>query len=181
MVGLERISCLAIVSRHLPLSGRPEVVLRTNQNRARKPAIAVAENLSRDYADEIDAHFDFMPDNYFRATDVPEIVEHLKLFRSFLESISSVEGFRLLQRFNGSSPGARAQRLSFCTWERERLLAKIAGSFSVVPINILSADVFPRGDNVVLSVFRVCDTKAACHRSAGFRPSRANFAQRARG
>jgi [protein-PII] uridylyltransferase len=46
------------------------------------------------------------------------------------------------------------------TWERKRLLAKIAGSFSVVPLNILSADIFPRGDNVVLSVFRVCDTKA---------------------
>jgi len=39
-------------------------------------------------------------------------------------------------------------------------LAKVAGSFSVVPLNILSADVFPRGDNVVLSIFRVCDTKA---------------------
>src|SRR5439155_12124198 len=31
---------------------------------------------------------------------------------------------------------------------------------SVVPINILSADFFPRGDNVVLSVLRVCNTKA---------------------
>jgi [protein-PII] uridylyltransferase len=50
--------------------------------------------------------------------------------------------------------------VTFWTWERERLLAKIAGSFSVVPLNILSADVFPRGDNVVLSIFRVCDTKA---------------------
>jgi [protein-PII] uridylyltransferase len=39
-------------------------------------------------------------------------------------------------------------------------LAKVAGSFSVVPLNILSADIFPRGDNVLLSVFRVCDTKA---------------------
>jgi len=27
-------------------------------------------------------------------------------------------------------------------------------------LNILSADVFPRGDNVVLSIFRVCDTNA---------------------
>jgi [protein-PII] uridylyltransferase len=50
--------------------------------------------------------------------------------------------------------------MTFCTWDRERLLAKIAGSFSVVPLNILSADVFPRGDNAVLGVFRVCDTKA---------------------
>jgi [protein-PII] uridylyltransferase len=50
--------------------------------------------------------------------------------------------------------------MTFCTWERERLLAKVAGSFSIVPLNILSADVFPRDDNTVLGVFRVCDTKA---------------------
>src|SRR5947199_2206265 len=102
-----------------------------------------------------------MPDHYFRATDVPEIIEHLKLFRSFLENVSD----------SGESPLAAAIKLkimpeqghsvvTFCTWERERLLAKVAGSFSVVPLNILSADVFPRGDNVVLSIFRVCDTKA---------------------
>src|SRR5213075_877317 len=51
--------------------------------------VSVAENLSADYADEIEAHFESMPDNYFRASDVPEIVEHLNLFRSFLENISS--------------------------------------------------------------------------------------------
>jgi [protein-PII] uridylyltransferase len=132
---------------------------------------AVAQNLSPDYADEIDAHFDFMPDNYFRGRDVPEIVEHLKLFRSFVEQVASSpqDGFAATNR--GGRPLAPAVKwkalpeqghsvVSFCTWERERLLAKIAGSFSVVPINILSADVFPRGDNVVLSVFRVCDTKA---------------------
>jgi [protein-PII] uridylyltransferase len=50
--------------------------------------------------------------------------------------------------------------VSFWTWEREQILAKIAGSFSVVPINILSANFFPRADNIVLGVFRVCDTKA---------------------
>src|SRR5213079_1951258 len=49
---------------------------------------AVSESLSPDYAEEIEAHFEFMPDHYFRATDVPEIIEHLKLFRSFLENVS---------------------------------------------------------------------------------------------
>jgi [protein-PII] uridylyltransferase len=123
--------------------------------------IAVAENLSPDYADEIDAHFDFMPDNYFRGSDVPEIVEHLKLFRSFVEQISSRGGHPLASAVQWRAlPEQGHSVVSFCTWERERLLAKIAGSFSVVPINILSADVFPRGDNVVLSVFRVCDTRA---------------------
>lgn len=123
--------------------------------------IAVAEHLSPDYADEIDAHFDFMPDNYFRGSDVPEIVEHLKLFRSFVEQVSIRGGHPLASAVHWKAlPDKGHSVVSFCTWERERLLAKIAGSFSVVPINILSADVFPRGDNVVLSVFRVCDTKA---------------------
>src|SRR2546430_6876804 len=50
---------------------------------------SVAENLSADFADEIEAHFDFMPDSYFRASEVPEIVGHLKLIRSFLQNVSS--------------------------------------------------------------------------------------------
>src|SRR5437867_2937769 len=49
----------------------------------------VAANRSPDYADEIDAHFELMPDNYFRASEVPEIIEHLRLLRSFLQNVSS--------------------------------------------------------------------------------------------
>jgi [protein-PII] uridylyltransferase len=121
----------------------------------------VSENLSADYAEEIEAHFEFMPDHYFRATDVPKIVEHLKLFRLFLENVSDSGDFPLAPAIKWNVvPEQGHSVVTFCTWERERLLAKVAGSFSVVPLNILSADVFPRGDNVVLSVFRVCDTKA---------------------
>ena len=122
---------------------------------------SVAENLSPDYADEIEAHFDFMPDNYFRGCDVPEIIEHLKLFRSFLANVSSRGEQSLAPAISWEPFTEQSHSLvSFWTWERGQLLAKIAGSFSVVPINILSADIFPRGDNVVLGVFRVCSTKA---------------------
>ncbi|MGI8481963.1 MAG: hypothetical protein ACR2MF_07870, partial [Chthoniobacterales bacterium] len=48
---------------------------------------------------------------------------------------------------------------AFCAWDSQQLLARIAGSFAVVPLNILSADIYTRGDNVVLDVFRVCDLK----------------------
>src|SRR5438128_12296610 len=102
-----------------------------------------------------------MPDHYFRATDVPKIVEHLKLFRLFLENVSDSGDFPLAPAITWKVvPEQGHSVVTFCTWERERLLAKVAGSFSVVPLNILSADVFPRGDNVLLGVFRVCDTKA---------------------
>ncbi len=48
---------------------------------------SVTAKLSADFAAEIEAHFEFMPDNYFRASDLPEIIEHLKLFRSFLDNV----------------------------------------------------------------------------------------------
>ena len=122
---------------------------------------SVAEKLSPEYADEIEAHFEYMADHYFRATGVPEIVEHVKLFRSFLRSVSSAKEFPLAAAVKWKIlPEQGHTVMTFCTWERERLLAKVAGSFSVVPLNILSADVFPRGDNTVFGVFRVCDTKA---------------------
>src|SRR5215813_3072185 len=121
---------------------------------------SVAQNLSPEHAEEIESHFEYMPDHYFRATAVPDIVEHVKLFRSFLENISSAREFPLAPAVKWKIvPEQGHTVMTFCTWERERLLAKIAGSFSVVPLNILSADVFPRGDNTVLGVFRVCDTR----------------------
>ena len=122
---------------------------------------AVAEKLSPDYAEEIEAHFEFMPDHYFRAFPVEEIASHARLFRRFLENIY----------LRGESPLAPATNwvtlpqqghsvASFCTWDSQQLLAKIAGSFAAVPLNILSADIYTRGDNVVLDIFRVCDPGA---------------------
>src|SRR5947199_2173376 len=122
---------------------------------------SVANSLAPNYAEEIEAHFECMPDHYFRAIDVPEIVEHVKLFRSFLENILSAREFPLAPAVEWKVvPEEGHTVMDFCTWERERLLAKVAGSFSVVPLNILSADIFPRDDNAVLGAFRVCDTKA---------------------
>ena len=122
---------------------------------------SVAKNLSVDYAGEIESHFEFMRDHYFRASGLADIIEHLKLFRLFLENVSGSGEFPLSPAINWKIvPEQGHSVVTFCTWERERLLAKIAGSFAVVPLNILSADVFSRGDNVVLAVFRVCDTNA---------------------
>src|SRR5207247_1085179 len=94
-------------------------------------------------------------------TEFGHIVKHLKLFRSFLENASGSGEFPLSPAINWKIvPEQGHSVVTFCTWERERLLAKIAGSFAVVPLNILSADVFSRGDNLVLAIFRVCDTNA---------------------
>jgi [protein-PII] uridylyltransferase len=120
----------------------------------------VASTLSSDYGDEIDAHFEFMPDSYFRAHQVPEIVEHIELFRKFLTNLLARNVPALIPAVQWKSfPAQGHTTASFYTWDREQLLAKIAGSFAAVPLNILSVDTFTRGDHTVLNVFHVCDTK----------------------
>ncbi len=120
---------------------------------------AVLQNLSPDYADEVEAHFDFMPDNYFRAAAPPEIVRHLKLFRTFFKQV--VEGPSPLDSAIEWQPFPEQGHtiVSFGSWHRKQLLARIAGSLAVAPVNILSVDTFARGDHSVLDIFRVCDVK----------------------
>jgi len=121
---------------------------------------SVAAQLPADYADEIEAHFDFMPDNYFRASEVPEIAKHLKLFRSFFEKAFASNDRPLAPAISWEALPEQGHTIaSVCTWDRQQLLAKIAGSFSIVPLNIPSADIFTREDHTVLDIFRVCDTK----------------------
>src|SRR5437868_1048568 len=121
---------------------------------------AVAAQLPPDFEDEIEAHFDFMPDSYFRGSKVPDIVQDLQLFRSFFENSSAKHERPLGPAISWEVfPEYGHSIVSFCTWDRQQLLAKIAGSFSVVPLNIISADIFPREDSTVHSLFRVCNIK----------------------
>jgi [protein-PII] uridylyltransferase len=120
----------------------------------------ITEKLGEEYAEEVEAHFEFMPDNYFRAFEVEEIASHLKLFRQFLESLYLRDESPLAPAVAWQAFPQQGHSLAtFCAWDARDLLAKIAGSFAVVPLNILSADIYTRGDNVVLDIFRVCDPK----------------------
>ena len=122
----------------------------------------VTENLGLEFAEEIEAHFEVMPDNYFRAFTTDEIVSHLRLFRRFLENLYQRDEPPLTPAVAWQEfPEQGHSIASFCAWDGQELLAKIAGSFAVVPLNILSADIYTRGDNVVLDIFRVCDARVS--------------------
>ncbi len=121
----------------------------------------VTAKLAPDYAEELEAHFESMPDNYFRAFEVSEIASHIDLFRQFLQKLYQRDEPALTPAVKWAAfPRQGHSTVSFCGWDEQHLLANIAGSFSIVPLNILSADIYTRGDNVVLDVFRVCDLRA---------------------
>lgn len=127
---------------------------------------AVKEQLGLAYAEEIEAHFEFMPDNYFRAFEVPEIVEHVILFHRFYRVVCCAEQSFVPVANWKAVPNEGHTVLTLCTWDRQQLLAKIAGAISLVPLNILGADIYTRGDNVALDVFRVCDLQGRVVTSA---------------
>jgi [protein-PII] uridylyltransferase len=119
---------------------------------------AIAKKLGKDFTGEIDAHFRYMPEVYFLSYSMEEIVEHIRFFRNFFEQRLS-DDFSLTALCKWiAHPEKGHSEVWICSWDRKELLAKIAGSFSVGQLNILSADVFTRADNLVLDIFSVCNT-----------------------
>ncbi|MEA3208341.1 MAG: [protein-PII] uridylyltransferase [Chthoniobacter sp.] len=121
---------------------------------------AVTKKLAANYHDEIDAHFEYMPERYFQAYPAADITEHIRLFRQFLESRGKEDQSPLAPALRWvSHPDRGHSELWFVGWDRSELLARIAASLSVGHLNILSADAFTRSDSLVLDIFRVCNTK----------------------
>src|SRR5438552_11764066 len=100
-----------------------------------------------------------MSDHYFRAFKVGDIVTHVELFRRFYEATCFGET-PLAPVLNWEPMPAQGHTvLTVCSWDLQQLLLKIAGSISLVPLIILSADIYTRGDNVARDVFRVSDLR----------------------
>ena len=121
---------------------------------------AVSKKLAADYREEIEAHFECMPERYFFMHTAAEIVEHIRLFRKFLATRAATEEAALEPAIKWiAHPNRGHSEVLFCGWDRRELLARISGAFSSAQVNILSADIFTRGDSLVLDIFRVCSTE----------------------
>jgi len=117
----------------------------------------VASQLPTDFTEEIAAHFGYMPDRYFQMFGADVIANHLELFRRFFQQHLSTEKGGLSTAFQWvDHPDKGHTEVWVCGWDRAGLLERIAGAFLSCNINVLSADIFTRGDNLALDIFRVC-------------------------
>jgi len=120
----------------------------------------VSKKMARDYSDDIEAHFQYMPARYFQTNSLQDIVNHIRLFRTFMimreesSELALAPAIRWVQR-----PERGHSELLVVSWDRKQLLSRIAGAISLSNLNILSADIYTRADNLVLDIFRVCDTR----------------------
>jgi [protein-PII] uridylyltransferase len=110
--------------------------------------------------EELDAHFTALPARYFEIHTARDIADDLELAHRFMRRL-------LLAEERGLSPATAWQDepdrgynlVRICTWDRAGLFSKIAGSFSAIGLNILSAQIFTRSDGVVLDKFFINDAK----------------------
>jgi [protein-PII] uridylyltransferase len=107
-------------------------------------------------AEEIEVHFSAMPPCYWERVTEADLIWGLETIHGFLKLIASPQVLATAPfvswRQTDQPHGARVM---LCTWNRHGLLAKAAAAFSAVRLNIVSAQVFTRADNIVLDEFFV--------------------------
>ncbi len=121
----------------------------------------VLQKLPAGYEEEAAAHLSGMPDRYFATRDEGEITAHIRLFRKFFEQGNQTDGPHLKPVVEWiDSPPTGHTEVRVCGWDRDRLLERIAASFLEAGINVLSADIHTRADQLALDLFRVANSRA---------------------
>jgi [protein-PII] uridylyltransferase len=115
----------------------------------------VPEHLGQD---ELEAHFAALPARYFQIHSAKDVLADLMLAHRFMRLLISDQDNPLAPVVNWHNEPDRAYNVvKVCTWDRAGLFRKIAGSLSAAGLNILSAQIFTRTDDIVLDTFFVTD------------------------
>jgi len=108
--------------------------------------------------EELELHFVGMPLRYWARVDAATLQWHLDIVHGFIDGLARTDVLLAPPVVHWRHfPERGFSEVVVCTWDRLGLLAKIAGAFAAVGLNIVRADIFTRADNVVLDVFQVCD------------------------
>ena len=139
--------------------------------------IAVTKALGSGYELEISAHFQHMPRSYFNFREPAQIAAHIRQFRQFFIQLTQADaesGLLPVMTWEDHVEQGYSELTVTC-WDRHLLLARLSGALSAQAINILSADLYQRGDHLVLDMFRVCNTNfaAVTNKSARLRVEQA--------
>lgn len=112
------------------------------------------------HEDELQAHFDHLPNRYFLIHSAKQIVDDLDLAHRFMVLQVEEEEKALEPIVNWhNEPDRGYTAVQVCTWDRTGLFSKIAGCLTAAGLNILSAQIFTRTDGIILDTFFVTDAK----------------------
>ena len=142
------------------LSGATEFIEVAEQQRE-VLAQEVRRLLPKEIAEEeLEAHFNALPARYFQIHPAKDVAADIELVHEFLGTTVADEQSGLapvIRWHNDLDRGGNIVKV--CTWDRKELFSKIAGALSATGLNILTAQIFTRNDNVVLDTFFITDAR----------------------
>ncbi|TFE68514.1 [protein-PII] uridylyltransferase [Methylacidiphilum caldifontis] len=110
--------------------------------------------------EEVDAHFNNLPLRYFQAFSEESIAVHIEVIHHFLEKQLDSHSNVLAPVVKWiDKPEFDYSEVIVVTWDRLGVFSRICGSFSIIGLSILSADINTRSDGIILDVFKVCTSK----------------------
>lgn len=108
--------------------------------------------------DEVQAHFENLPANYFQIHSAREVLSDLALVHRFMHRQLQEEEealFPVLHWHHETDRGYTT--LNVCTWDRAGLFSKITGGLTAAGLNILGAEIITRHDGIIVDTFYVTD------------------------
>lgn len=119
----------------------------------------VAKDLPDIPADQIEAHFNLLPERYFMHSNQEEIELHLRMICRLLSQITEADSVGSLVPIidwrNDTDQGISI--VNVVTWDRAGLFFKLAGALTVAGVSILSTKAISRGDHITIDTFYVID------------------------
>ena len=119
----------------------------------------IAQKVPGVSTDEINAHFNLLPERYFVQAS-PELISlHIGMVNRLLTTINAADSVGSLRPIvEWKNDLNRAYTLvNVVTWDRAGLFYRLAGALSVAGLNILSAKVISRADHIAIDTFRVIE------------------------
>ncbi|MCH8475900.1 MAG: [protein-PII] uridylyltransferase [Opitutales bacterium] len=109
--------------------------------------------------EEIEAHFNLLPERYFRNTDSKEITLHMGMIHQLLDHITNDRDEDTLRPvIDWYDDIDRSMTVvDVVTWDRAGLFYKMAGAFSAAGLNILTAKAISREDHIAIDTFHVVE------------------------
>jgi [protein-PII] uridylyltransferase len=109
--------------------------------------------------EEIEAHFNLLPERYFIHCSPQEVYLHLRMVNQLLSNISQADSLGSLVPVIDwqDDPDQSLTVVNVVTWDRAGLFYKLAGAFTVSGVNILSTKAISRTDHIAIDTFYVSD------------------------
>jgi [protein-PII] uridylyltransferase len=107
--------------------------------------------------DEIEAHFNLLPERYFINSTAKEIELHLRMVNQLLTQIQQSDSVETLDPIIDwcDDHDLNMTIVSIVTWDRAGLFFKLAGALTLAGVNIQSTRAISRKDNITIDTFYI--------------------------